>query len=301
MTNSKRHNIDDKLKEGEFIEVLVEHRADKSAWSPRPQVHANESARETRIRQMLPANDDRLILALDPATGRLGALELFPEDPQLDFCGANSARSAAAATASQRGELHARRMQEAHAWTQAASQGIESGRIKGLEDLLATVPGNVGSEMALSFLADNLKSETIVLQSQQGRIVSGGKKLPVDSLSTKKAHRIWAEVRAADRDGAPNGTVAIKIDQSRVTSPETPGILRTGSRMNAILKTLDDAHSMTTLLRASACGVLAELDVRVELNLRAMRKHVLISKIVNASFIEQSEVAALQDRLLHVP
>jgi hypothetical protein len=295
MNSELRKIIEEKLRTGQYCEALIEERVDPPGWRLRSQVHADEAVRESRIRSLLPASDKQLVVALNPSTGVIGALEIFGEAPTIDFDKGGTSPAPAGTVATQLAEIHTRRVHAAHAWSSDAIDAIADGRIKFYEDLVKTIPPDVDTQIAQALVADASQPESISLRSKFGRITSGGKTLSITKLPSRKTYRIWVDVRGADKDARPNGTVTVKIDPTRITDTDTPPALRSSDRLKVALQTRDDSRSISVLLLAGSCNAQAELEVRLDYLLADGRTEIVVSKILNEASIAMAYTEALRD------
>lgn len=288
-------NITEKLRLGQYKEVVVEERDNPHGWQVCSQVHANEIAREARFKSTLPTADKDLIVALHTGTGKFAALELFPDTPELDLEHGGTRAAAPESIAGQRSELQARRLHKAHSWCSRTIKDVNEGKIRHCEELMKSLPSDVDPQLAMSLLSDACDPRVMQVRSDLGVYTTGGKQLQVKKLGSNKSYRVWADVRAADKDARPNGAVVAKVDQSLVTDPDTPLVLRSRERLRFLLQTRDNSRSLATLLRASICGVPAELEVRLDYLVEERRSEVIINKVLNESAIQKAEASALRD------
>lgn len=287
--------IEEKLRTGRYKEVAVEERASPHGWRPCAQVHADEIVREARFKSTLPQTDKDLIVVLNTATGTFGALELYPDIPELDLQKGGTRAASPESIANERAELQSRKLEAARVWCAGAVKQINEGKIRSREDLYKSMPAGVDQQLARSLLADAYQQQVMQIRSPAGVFTSGGEQLQVKTLPSRKAYHVWIDVRAADKDTRPSGVVVAKVDQSLVADPDLPQILRTNDRLKFHLQTRDNSRALAALLRAAICQMRAEVEVRMNDLLDEGRIEFILSKVINEAEIEQAEARAIGD------
>lgn len=275
-----KQHIEAQLQDGRPIQLMSESRRNGvQGWISRDQLHADETAREERLRSILPSGDQLLIVALNPDSGTFGLFEVPKPEPELDFENGGQNAADARENARRLAEQHSQIIGRAAAATQQSVKAINSGKIKYFEELTQEKPTDVQLDMLLSMLSQIRKS-SLHLDTLKGSIQLGGQDGFRKTLPCQKIYRVSADVRAIDDDGVPNGTLALKIYKLH-DSVDGPPILKSSKRITAYLKTENDAKALALLHFAKFQGSMLELSLQLEYQISNKHWEIKVVEILN--------------------
>ena len=269
------------LQEERAVQLISETRQNGGpGWVPREQLHADEVARESRIRETLGKTEDLLVVGLNPATGKFGVFAVAMPEPLLDFENGSDKAADPLDVANEIGPIHAGRIIMAHDVAAKVIDQIISGKVKHFEELSSMISPDAHRGTVMSILSQARKPP-MNLDTLKGHLSLGGVEHMKRSLPCLETYRVIADVREIDDDGKPNGSLLFKIHEVLQTSANSPPILRRRSRISATLQTGADSKSLGLLHFAKLHRLMVTLELQMEYQIAERSWDVKVVEIVN--------------------
>ncbi len=276
-----RQYLSQMLEQERMTQVLIESRRNgPSCWITRAQLHADEIAREQRIRSVLPAVDQLLVTALNVDTGRFGVFEVIKPDAEFDFENGGTSAADPLLVAQAMGALHADRIYKAGRASERVVEGIERFSIKYYDDLIANI--NVDEDfLTIVNMLSQAREPRIEIDSLKGRVTLGGHEHLKKELPCRSTYRALVDVRAVDDDGKPNGTLSFKIHHIDHTGGPLPDILSSKKRINATLHTAAGSRVLGLIHFSKFHQILVKLELELVYMISSQDWEVKVVGILN--------------------
>lgn len=198
----------DQLKHRNYAVIASEARRNGvEGLIPRADLHSSEIAREQKLLSLISRTDKFCCVAIDPDTGLFGVLQVFRPDGELRFdddeIGAAPTSSESSAVARER----ARKLLVAGKAAGSIAQKILSSEIKDYESLIAHLPSDVDSDLALQCLKHS-KGRPMEIETTEGTFAIGGFDKLVDTLPCKETYTLLVDVQGMERSKKHDSTIS---------------------------------------------------------------------------------------------
>lgn len=272
----------DQLKHRNFKVIASETRRNGvKGLSPRADLHSSEIVREQKWRSLTPKNNKFFCIAIDPDTGLFGAYQVFQLNGELPFedksteAGPTSAEAAAVASA------EAVKLRNAGNAATALAKGIVAAEIRDYESLIANIPKDVASELALQHLK-HAKGKLMEIETSQGSFSIGGYEQLKDTLPCKQHYTVVADVSKTERGFKHDPCITFVPCGNQPDGCNLPPMFKNQMSIQANIATSDKRAALKFIHFALYQEMNVKLELELEYSIATGRWSVKVVKILDS-------------------